>query len=638
MGFWCMLHSKRTVSPAAALLGAALLVSCGGGSEPLPPVELGLSVNMSPGGTQVACTASRPAQVRLTRTAAGTSVPQVINCPSTQLLAGDFQLSEWEAAPLPVEVVNGSTVGAVRTVSALPPPVVVRNGDEVLVLPDATIESVGSNVSIERMDPEGQAQLSVEWSGRVEAFAYVESQVQWRWSAVVQNVTYVSSPATLRDFTMHDHGYWGAMALADPVEPGGERLFAADNHPGLPPGQFTTGRAFRDIRYADLDNDGRTDIVSNVYGAGCVMLAFAQPAGGYEVATPLDTEGNCIGGHGETILAADFDGDGLIDVFLPTYERFYLLRNLGGRRFVETAEAAGIAFPWYTPRVEGAAAVDIDLDGDIDIVAASEVLLNDGRGHFEPMPQPYGPDRVFDEGMSVADVDVDGHWDIVKHDPDYGPRIFWGNATGSFDDAGWMFGGVVVSGSANGVAVGDLTGNRLPDLLLAGGRAMPAVPGIETGATGEGPRLCMQAKAREFKCLPRFVPAIEGAWSDLVMVTDVDGDGSNELVARSGTLKTYSAAPLPGQKVFRFDLRDAAGRRNQFGRTLTARCEVDGSLLAMKFVDGGNGFMAQRDYVVNFGSGWCSKVRLETVGPRGPLVLGSFEPGTQVVRMPATTI
>lgn len=631
-----MVHSKRAASSAAALLVVTLLVSCGGGSEPLPPVELGLSVTMTPGGTQVACTASRPAQAQLTRKAAGMSVPQVIDCPSTQLLAGDFQLSEWEVAPLPVEVVNGSTVGAVRTVSALPPPVVVRNGEQVLVLPDATIQAVGSNVTIERMDSEGQAQLSADWAGHVEAFAHVEGQVQWRWSANVQNVTYLSAPATLRDFTMHDHGIWGAMALADPIEPGGERLFAADNHPGLPRGQFTIDRQFRDIRYADLDKDGRTDIVSNVYGAGCVMLAFAQPAGGYEVATPLDTDGNCIGGHGETILTADFDGDGLIDVFLPTYERFYLLRNLGGRQFVETAEAAGIAYPWYTPRVEGAAAVDMDLDGDIDIVAASEVLLNDGHGSFVPMLQPYGADRVFDEGMSVADVDVDGRWDIVKHNPEYGPRIFWGSASGSFDDAGWMFGGAIVSRSANGVAVGDLTGNRLPDLLLAGGVAMPAVPGVEAGVTGEGPRLCMQTKVREFQCLPRFVAAIDGAWSDLLMVTDVDGDGSNELVARYGTLKTYTAAPLPRQNVFRFDLRDAAGYRTQFGRTLTARCEVDGSLLAMKFVDGGNGFMAQRDYVVSFGSGWCAKLKLETVGPNGPIVLGRFEPGTHVLRMPAT--
>jgi hypothetical protein len=632
-----MFGRKHNVSAVSALLGGSLLVACGGGGGDPEPVQVGLRVNLVGTGTQLACSASRPAQVQLTRkTASGTSV-ETVACPMARTLAGDFVLSEWEAAPLPLQVQNGVTVGAVRVLTTLPPPVVLRNGEQALVLPNEAVEATGEVASIERVDAEGRPLDEVTWSGKVTALAQTAEPSQWRWTVRAQNASYQSMHVPLRDFVPTDHGYWGAMALAEPAGDNGARLFPADRHPGLPPGQFTWDRVFRDIRYADLDGDGRTDIVSNVYGAGCTMFAFARADGTYEVAVPLGTDDQCIGGHGETILTADFDGDGQVDVFLPTYERFYLLLNQGGRRFVETAESAGIAFPDYTPRVEGAAAVDIDLDGDVDIVAASEVLLNDGRGHFQSMVQPFGPSRVFDEGMSVADVDVDGRWDIVKHDPEYGPRIFWGNLRGEFDDAGWLFGGQVVSNSANGVAVGDLTGNRLPDLLLAGGREVAPAVGIEVGATGEGPRLCMQIRRREFECLQRFVEPIPGAWSDLLMVTDVDGDGANELVARYGNLITYAAAPMPGQHAFRFDVRDASGRRNQFGRTLTVRCDVDDRLLGMRAVDGGNGFMAQRDYVLNFVSNACEKVRVEVAGPSGPLALGSFEPGLHELRVPTAT-
>jgi hypothetical protein len=512
--------------------------------------------------------------------------------------------------------------------------VLIRDGEQIVALRNRTLDAFIGGLGLERLGPDGISNLALGEVTRFDAALHVDDRTSWRWSAVSEGVTYHSVPGTIREISKEDTGFWGAVALADPAEPGGPRLFPADNHPGLPPGQFTVDRVFRDIRYADLDNDGLTDIVSNVYGSGCVLIAFANSVGDHEVITPSANDGNCIGGHGETILTADFDGDGLVDVFLPTYERFYLLRNEGQRRFAEVAESAGISFPAYLPRVEGAAAADLDLDGDVDIVAVSEVLINDGSGRFTPMVQPFGPTRLFDEGLSVIDLDLDGRFDIVKHDPVYGPRIFWGNTVGGYDDAGLMFGGAVVSDAANGIAAGDVTGNGLPDLALAGGRAVSPVEGVQAGVTGEGPRLCMQTRTRQFECLSRFVPAEPGGWSDLLMVTDTNGDGSNELVARYSTLRIYAAATPTNQEVFRVDLRNAEGLRNQFGRTLLARCDLDGSLLAMKFVDGGNGFMAQGDYVVTFASDWCGKVRLEAAGSESVISLGVLEPGTHIVRMP----
>jgi hypothetical protein len=176
----------------------------------------------------------------------------------------------------------------------------------------------------------------------------------WRWSVALDGTTYVSDATAERSFTMHDTGVWGAMALAD--LPDGRRFLGAGDYVAMGAGSFTDDRTFRDIRYVDLNNDGRHDIVSNVYGSGCALIAIARAAGGYDVQTPLRNDASCIGGHGETLLVADFDGDGLVDIFLPSYERFDYLKNMGQGRFVEMADALGISFPEYRPNVEGAAA------------------------------------------------------------------------------------------------------------------------------------------------------------------------------------------------------------------------------------------------------------------------------------------
>jgi hypothetical protein len=452
----------------------------------------------------------------------------------------------------------------------------------------------------------------------------------WRWNATRDGIAFVSAAVKPREFAAHDGGDTGALALSDPLQ---------DNHPSMIGGQsyaakglaaLITGRDFRDIRNVDLDNDGREDIVSNVYGSGCTLIAMARAGGGYDVSAPLRADGSCIGGHGETILVADFDGDGLVDIFLPSYERFDLLKNLGGGRFVEMAAEAGIDFPDYNPHVEGAAAVDIDGNGTIDIVAASEVLLNDGRGHFTAVDHPFGPTRVFDEGMAVADVDGDGLFDIVKSDPSLGPRFFWGTPTPNvFADSGWMLGGRQVSSRSYGIAVGDLMHDGRQAIVLAGGETI--VSGLqaadeEAPGTSPPPRVCVQPVPRRFNCLNGLLPPKDAAWQDLLLVTDMDGDGYDDLAARYGTLLTYSAAPAR-DNMFRFDLRDAQGHRNQYGRAVRVTCASDGSFVALKFVDGGNGYMAQGNYIVSFHSPWCASVLVQVPGAHGTRVYGPFLPG-----------
>lgn len=440
-----------------------------------------------------------------------------------------------------------------------------------------------------------------------------------------------SAESTTLSFTRADLGYWAAMTLGDSNNDGVPEVLGSLNVNGQlqPVGYDAIGlgalfdqRDFRDVRVVDLDNDGLNDVVANVYGTGCTLIGIGRPDGSYAFQTPTRSDGSCISGHGETILVADFDGDGLIDIVLPSYERLDFLKNMGNGVFVEEADQIGLSLPVYRPTFEGAAAVDIDLNGTVDIVLGGEVMLNDGTGRFTRVSQPFQSAVMQDEGLSVVDLDGDGIYDVVKLHPVYGLRMFWGRSDRvHFTDTGYLNGGAAPTSFADGLATGFFTGNVLPDIFISGG-----------DTAGTPPQLCTATKARAVSCLKSVVPAVEGQPQDLLMVTDVDGDGQAELVSRSGSIKVDRAAPR-STNVFQIDLRDAQGRATLQGHSLRAICTDDSRLLELTFVDGGNGYMAQRNYVVSVASADCPSIWVDVATRQGFKRFGPYEPGLHGIKL-----
>ena len=119
--------------------------------------------------------------------------------------------------------------------------------------------------------------------------------------------------------------------------------------------------------------------------------------------------------NGAGVAAGDVDGDGWTDLFFcGLHGRCALYRNLGGFRFEDITEAAGVALEGVT--ATGCALVDLDGDGDLDLVVNSlgqgtQILWNDGHGHFSrTLP-------IFNAGggamsLGVGDLDGDGYLDL----------------------------------------------------------------------------------------------------------------------------------------------------------------------------------------------------------------------------------
>ena len=617
------------------------LVSCGGGStssnatDPLPEAQI--SAQITEFGTYLECKSASNVQIRLERTRPSGHSAEIIGCPETRMLAADFDMSTWDA----YYVVAGNSHLLATTKTLLPRARVIFDGVHLVV--KHPLASGVLSLGLQALASDGSVLGTFADASHVPS-DYIASTpvVSWRWTVSQDAVEYISEPTHTISFNERDLGFWGAVSIGDlgdgqDVLLGDGGLLSGDiwaRYSALGLAAFLVDRDFRDIRIVDLDNDGANDIISNVYGTGCLLIAMRQAQGSYDLHTPLLADGNCVSGNGETLLVADFDGDGLVDIFVPTYQRWVLLHNRGHGQFDDVSLESGIGYAAVDPHAEGAAAVDINLDGTVDIIAGSEVLLNDGRAHFSRLPQPFGQSAVFDEGMSVADIDNDGVFDVVKTDPNFGPRVFWGHGNRiTFADDGWIVSAIAANDPSSGpvaafqrsygVTVGDFSGSGLADIVVAGGDPV-----------GRPPVLCAQIAARKFDCLEQAFAVHDGAWQDLLLATDLNGDGAVDLVARYGTLRTYINQ---GKRtnVFRFDLRDAAGHRNQYGRIIRARCAGTGALVGLKFVDGGNGYMAQGNYVVPFTSPWCSSVTVEIPTAGRMQTFGPFASGTAVVRLSA---
>ena len=125
--------------------------------------------------------------------------------------------------------------------------------------------------------------------------------------------------------------------------------------------------------------------------------------------------------NGSGVALGDFDGDGLVDVFLCGLEQpSQLFRNLGNWKFADGTAAAGLDFDGVVCR----GAVFADLDGDrwLDLLVSTldggvRYYRNNGRGGFTDDTRASGlaPTRGTTT-LTLADVDGNGALDLyVAH-------------------------------------------------------------------------------------------------------------------------------------------------------------------------------------------------------------------------------
>ncbi len=124
------------------------------------------------------------------------------------------------------------------------------------------------------------------------------------------------------------------------------------------------------------------------------------------------------GSIGTGVAIGDFDGDGRPDIFVVSKTGpNQLFRNLGGFRFEDVTERAGVAGPSGAWK-QGVAFADVNNDGLLDIYvcrfnAPNLLYINQGNGTFKEMAHACGLD-VTDSCVMAAfcDYDRDGWLDV----------------------------------------------------------------------------------------------------------------------------------------------------------------------------------------------------------------------------------
>ena len=259
--------------------------------------------------------------------------------------------------------------------------------------------------------------------------------------------------------------------------------------------------------------------------------------------------------HAREILAADFDGNGLKDIFIadhgwdaepfPGWNNQLMLQFESG--FVDASDRLPDDLDGFT---HNAAVGDIDNDGDVDILVLNNggtntlpyFAINDGSGHFsystDAMPDSW---RQRDYGIwwtwaaELADLDGDGFMDMViggSGSTGNKSHIFWGSETGQYSDSDRTALPVPESASVlNDVEViftrvTDINGDGLKDLMLGAYDLDFTMRSLQILING-GERSFMDQTQRR---LGDTAYSAEESWQLHIREFDFNGDGTLDLV------------------------------------------------------------------------------------------------------------
>jgi enediyne biosynthesis protein E4 len=283
----------------------------------------------------------------------------------------------------------------------------------------------------------------------------------------------------------------------------------------------------------DCDNDGKLDVIvvngstiDRFRHGGDPMITLYHQDAGFKFTDVTASAGLNRKGWGMGVAVADYDNDGLPDIYVTGYGGNALYHNLGNCKFADVTDKAGVAGGGFST---GAAWADYDRDGYVDLFVSryvqfdasrppafgsdektcrfkgievqcgpwglrgeSDLLFhNRGNGTFEEVSKQAGvddPDRYYGLGVSWGDYDNDG-WPDLYVANDSGPNYLYHNRhDGTFEEIGMLSGAALsedgMQQGSMGVSWGDYLNEGRLDLFVTNFTEQPDALYRNLGAQG----------------------------------------------------------------------------------------------------------------------------------------------------------
>lgn len=317
-----------------------------------------------------------------------------------------------------------------------------------------------------------------------------------------------------------------------------------DSSSGLDPGVRSCGGG---LSFGDVNTDGHLDLVTADHCHG-VFVYLGNGTGGWELVTKglypreLVTRGavreDYIGA--EDVDLGDVNGDGSLDLVVANSSAGGINLYLGNGTGTDWSWLqSSLPTTGWTNRVMF---TEVNGDGFADIVAAysagPRVWLGDGRGRFTatssglPEPVIHGLYR----GIAIGDINEDGLRDLAVANWVDGPEVYLREKDGSWTKTSDVF--PDMRGGAVGLSLADIDLDGHLDLLVSGRL------GVDVGFVYGVFLLLGNGSGRWTHVRDSGLPESGLAFTWGVATRDVNGDGTLDVAAGSGGI----VATVPGPR------------------------------------------------------------------------------------------
>jgi len=308
---------------------------------------------------------------------------------------------------------------------------------------------------------EGRSQL-------VAVFVYQPTQGCYQ-----QIASYPTGPSP-SGIVVADFNSDGNLDLAIPDEGNNTLTLLLGNGDGtFTQSTVSVGSTPNSVVAGDFNGDGIPDLaIGNWYNGVTILLGKGD--GTFTSGTSLS-----LGSQNEptpvSVTAGDFNGDGKLDLAIPTSTGVTVYLGNGDGTFSSNPVSTTLSVPNYADMI-GLVTADFNRDGNLDLAVSFGrnvvpesgqvlVLLGNGDGTFTATTPSTTPDAPVQ--LAVADFNLDGIPDIAVLDLGGNITVLVGLGDGTFAAPAFN------AKSAEPIffqsfAVGDMDGDGRPDLLYAG--------------------------------------------------------------------------------------------------------------------------------------------------------------------------